>query len=73
MDGKRDLFKEWQAAFEAHDWERENELWQEMGHLPVTPEIRAAAEMLHAIPVEVLNPGSSAIQAIAKTLHNTSV
>jgi len=64
--GKRDLFNQWKAAFEAHDWERECKLWQAMGHLPVTPEIRALAVTLHSTPVE----DTPAIWAVAKALHS---
>jgi len=71
--GKCDLFNQWRAAFEAHDWERESELWQAMGHLPITPEIRAAALALHSVPIEALNPGTQAIEAMAVTLHSIPV
>ena len=70
--GKRDLFNQWRAAFEAKDWERESALWQAMGHLPVTPEMQAAARALHSVPVEALNPGGAAIEAIAVTLHSVT-
>ena len=67
--GKRELFEQWKAAFDAHDWERESELWQAMGHLPITPEIRALAVTLHSTPVE----DTQAIAAMAVTLHSIPV
>ena len=63
---KHELFEQWKAAFDAHDWERESELWQAMGHLPVTPEIRALAVTLHNTPAEDM----PAIRQIAKALRS---
>jgi len=67
------LWVMWDKAIKAHNTEAKAKIEQALGFPPITPEIRALAVALHNLPIEALNPGGAAIEAIAKALHSVVV